>query len=226
MGEGQATHQVAPLAERWVRLTKETRLHQAPYPIVGLTGGIASGKSSVAQLFKERGVPVLSADELVKDIYRWPLTKITVAALAPQALKDGEVDFPTLRQLVFSDEKLKQEIEAFIYARLPQAFRDRAAQFENIPWLVYEVPLLFERHLEKLVDVSLVVWCSRGTQLKRLKARDPLTTDEVAEAILNAQLALDEKRRGADLVIDNDGGPRNELATAVQDVYQKLTAPN
>lgn len=222
MGEGQSAHEVAPLREKWVRLKPPARLYQSPFPIVALTGGIASGKSSVAKFFRDKGVPVVSADELVKDIYRWPLSKLWLQALAPDVFENGEILFAKLREKVFHDEALKTELETFLYARLPQAFQDRLKEFPAIPWLIYEIPLLYERKMQDLFDATVVSWVPREIQRHRLMARDPLTTPATADAILAAQLPLDQKRKLADLVFENTQVPGPDMTAALEKLWQQL----
>jgi len=194
---------MSELQSKWIRLKPETRLYGCDFPIVALTGGIASGKSTVAKFFKEQGAAIISADELIKDIYRWPLTKIWLTALAPDVLENGEVLFAKLREKVFQDVALKAEVENFLYARLPQAFQDRLKILGRVSWLVYEIPLLFERHLQDLFDVVVVAWVPPEVQKQRLLSRDSLTIPRIADAILNSQISIDDKRKKADLVFDN-----------------------
>lgn len=223
MGESQDCHQVTPLLTKWVRLKPEARLYQMPYPVVALTGGIASGKSTLGQFLKSKGVAFLSADQLIKDIYSWPLTKIWLSALAPDVLENGEVLFHKLREKVFQNPELKTEVENFLYARLPQAFQQRAQEFKNVGWMVYEIPLLYERQMESLFDVSIVSWVPREIQKQRLMSRDPLTTSATAEAILAAQMSLDEKKKKADIVFENIYPPGKEMDTELATIWKKLT---
>ena len=193
------------LAAKWKRLTPEQRLHGRSYPIVALTGGVASGKSTVAAFLKDQGVPMISADQLVKDIYAWKDTQAWLKALCPAVILEAGVDFPQLRKMVFADPALKSQVESYLYDRLPQAFAVAEKRFPRIPWLVYEVPLLFERNLQASFDVVIVSWVRREVQKNRLLSRDPHTTVETAEAILSQQMSLDEKKIKADLVFDNSG---------------------
>lgn len=193
------------LAAKWKRLTPEQRLHGRPYPIVAITGGVASGKSTVAAFLKEQGVPMISADQLVKDIYAWKETQAWLKVLCPAVVSESGIDFPQLRKTVFVDPALKTQVETYLYERLPQAFALAEKKFPRIPWLAYEVPLLFERNLQASFDVVIVSWVRREVQKNRLLSRDPHTTVETAEAILAQQLSLDEKKLKADLVFDNSG---------------------
>lgn len=213
---------MSELQPRWIKLKPGARLYGCEFPIVALTGGIASGKSTVLKFFKEQGAAVISADELIKDIYRWPLTKIWLTALAPDVLVNGEVLFSKLREKVFQDAELKVEVENFLYARLPQAFQDRLKALGNVSWLVYEIPLLFERNMQDLFDVVVVSWVPVEIQKKRLLSRDPLTTASIADAILSAQLSLDEKKKKADLVFDNTRPPGSDMEQALKDLWMAL----
>jgi dephospho-CoA kinase len=222
VGEGEGSNQMSELQAKWIKLKPGARLYSCDFPIVALTGGIASGKSTVAKFLKEQGVAVISADELIKDIYRWPLTKIWLTALAPDVLENGEVLFAKLREKVFQDAALKVEVENFLYARLPQAFQDRLKSLGNVSWLVYEIPLLFERQMQDLFDVVVVSWVPVEIQKQRLLSRDPLTTASTADAILGAQLSLDEKKKKADLVFDNTRPPGPEMDQALKDLWTAL----
>lgn len=191
------------LKAKWHRLSPEQRLYGRSYPIVALTGGIASGKTSVAEFLKKQNIPVISADQLIKDIYAWPETIEFLRTITPEVIQQKTVDFPKLRALVFTNDELKSQVENFLYQRLPLAFSQAEKKFNMIPWLVYEIPLLFERKMEGFFDVVIVTWVRRDVQKERLLKRDPHTTPEVAEAILKAQLPLDDKRASADIVFDN-----------------------
>lgn len=208
------------LAAKWKRLTSEQRLYERSYPIVALTGGVASGKSTVATFLKEQGVPMISADQLIKDIYAWKETQIWIKDLAPDAITEAGIDFPVLRKRAFSDASLKAQLESYLYERLSRAFEAAEKKFPRIQWLVYEIPLLFERNLEKKFDVVIVSWVRRDVQKTRLLSRDPHTTVEIAEAILNQQMSLDEKKLKADLVFDNSG-PLDKAA--LKKIWSQLT---
>jgi len=211
---------VKDLAAKWKRLVPQDRLHQRSYPIVAVTGGVASGKSTVAAFLKEQGVPTISADQLVKDIYNWKETQAWLKVLCPAVITDSGIDFPQLRKFVFTDPALKSQVESYLYERLPQAFAAAEKKFPRIPWLAYEIPLLFERKMEKMFDVVVVSWVRRDVQKNRLLTRDPHTTVETAEAILSQQMSLDEKKQKADLVFDNSG-PLDKAA--LKKIWSQLT---
>jgi dephospho-CoA kinase len=192
------------LKAKYQRLSPATRLHGLPVPLVGLTGGIATGKSTVAGLLRERGFAVIDADRLVKDIYQWPETRAYLEQNHPEVLSPEGVDFPRLRELAFSDPAVKRGLEEFLYARLPRAFLEKFEALGRPEVIVYDVPLLFEKNLAPKVDRSVVVYAPRELQLARLIQRDQ-STPELAERILAQQLGIEEKRRLADELIQNTG---------------------
>lgn len=192
------------LRPEFITKTKENRLYQLPVPIIGLTGGIATGKSTVAQLFRELGVNVLDADSLVKKIYSKPEAVDFVKNIFPEAFQNNAIMFKTLRELVFSSSSNQEKVETFIYSHLPHTFLEAFSLLPPQEFLIYDVPLLFEKKLNEKVDCSLCVYSSRETQLNRLTARDQIDIN-LAKSILSKQLDIEEKKKLSNLVIDNSG---------------------
>ena len=190
------------LKKEFTRLTHKQRLYELPVPMIGLTGGIASGKTTVGKAFLARGLPVINADLLVKDVYTLPETLAHISLKYPQAVEKGLINFPLLRQLVFSDPKVKQDIESLIYAKLPQAFMTAYHKLSNPEVVVYDVPLLFEKKMEALFDLNVLVYAPRKIQLSRLILRDG-HAEALAEKILDQQMDIEEKRLKAEFVIEN-----------------------
>lgn len=187
---------------QFVKLDESNRLHGLSVPVIGLTGGIATGKSTVSKLLQKEGVPVIDADQLVKGIYRQTETKNFIHSKCPEAIRQGEIHFETLREHFFSDKELKAEIEKFIYARLPEAFQDAYKKLGSPDFVVYDVPLLYEKHLENKVDLVVLVYAPRKIQRARLIVRDG-STEALAEAILMNQLDIEDKKLKANYIIDN-----------------------
>jgi dephospho-CoA kinase len=190
------------LKKEYERLTPEQRLYHSAVPIIGLTGGIASGKTTVSRLLEAKGFTVVSADQLVKNIYKWPESIHFIKTNFPECMMNEEIDFKRLREKVFQDENTKKLIEIFIYQRLPQAFHDELQLKSNPEVIIYDVPLLFERGMEKVFDLVLLVYTPRSIQLERLKARDHIST-ELAEKMLSQQMDIEAKKSKSDLVINN-----------------------
>lgn len=193
---------VLELKSNYCKLDTNNRLYSLSMPIIGLTGGIATGKTTAAKILKQKNVPVIDADALVKDIYALEATKSLISSEAPSAMRDNEIDFKELRQLFFKDERLKERLEGHIYGLLPEAFAFRLKQYPRAKFIVYDVPLLFEKGLHSKVDLSLLVYAPRETQISRLLKRDNIQLP-LAESILSHQTPIDEKKKQADYVIEN-----------------------
>lgn len=198
-----------------------------PLRVFGLTGGIGSGKSSVAALLRDRGVPVVDADELAREAVAAgsPGLLQVVAAFGPEVLgPDGELDRKRLGQLVFGDPEARKRLNAITHPIVRGLSQERFAALERAGVVLagYDVPLLFEVGLEQVLRPVVVVAASEATQLARVMARDGLSEADV-RARLAAQLPLAEKRARADHVLDNDGS-LEDLARQVDELLAKLGA--
>lgn len=203
------------LKAEWIRLTPEKRLHQLGVPLVGLTGGIATGKSTVAGMLSALGIPVINADHLVKAIYQREETRGWIQFNYPKVMNGADIDFRKLREKFFSAPAVKDEIEAYIYARLPGAFGAAYEALGRPEVVVYDVPLLFEKQLDSLVDLRVVVYAPEKIQRARLMARDG-HEEAMASTIMGSQLDIEEKKERADIVIDNSAS----LAELTEEVNQ------
>ncbi len=201
-------------------LVPKERLHQLSIPIIGLTGGIASGKSTVSKHLEEMGLPLISADQLVKAIYRWDESLEFVKKEFPDAIEKGQIQFSVLRQKVFKDKWVKEKVETFIYQRLPKAFNEALLKFNKPQLVVYDVPLLFERNLEHLFDLKVLVYAPRDIQFNRLIKRDAIN-GELANSILDQQMDIELKKSKADFIIDNSKDEKN-LAEEVQNLLRQI----
>lgn len=182
--------------------SSDQRLYQLSVPVIGLTGGIASGKTTVSRLLSERGFAIINADHLVKDVYSLPETQAFVLKRFPDVIENGVISFPLLRKKVFTDKKVKNEIENFIYQRLPDAFKSAFDKLNKPDVVIYDIPLLFEKNMQDFFDVNVLVYAPRSTQLARLMSRDGLS-EELAETILKQQMDMEEKKDKAQYIIDN-----------------------
>lgn len=208
------------LKEKYIKLNSQNRLHGLNIPVIGLTGGIATGKSTVAKFLRSKGLPLLDADELVKNIYAKVETKNFVKENFPKAVHQDSIHFPTLREIFFNEPQAKIEIESFIYQRLPQAFLEALTKLGNPNFIIYDVPLLFEKKLNPLVDLSVVVYAPRNIQKARLMRRDGIL-DEMAQNILNHQEDIEDKKLKADFLIDNSLS-ETELAEEINQFLRKI----
>jgi len=186
--------------------------------LVGLTGGIASGKSTFSALLRARGVPVVDADALARAVVApgSPALARIVEAFGAEALSaDGSLDRRWVGARVFADADERRRLEAITHPAIRRAMVEEidrlAAAGQSLAF--YDVPLLYEAGLEGTVESVVVVWTPRAVQLERLVRRDGLSPAE-AEARLGAQLPLDEKAARADFVVENEGPPEALAAKA------------
>ena len=179
--------------------------------LVGLTGGIATGKSAFARSLRALGVPVIDADQLARAAVArgTPALAAIVAEFGEAVLgADGELDRKRMAAIVFHDEVARRRLEAIVHPAVRALFRAEVARLaaEGHGTAFYDVPLLYEAGLESQVDLTVVVWAPRAAQIARLVARDGISALE-AESRLAAQLPIDEKAARADVVVSNDGDP-------------------
>ena len=175
--------------------------------IFGLTGGIGSGKSTVAGIFQELGAEIVDADHLAR-LAVAPgspgLARIAETFGKDILLQDGTLDRPALGKLVFSDESKRKQLNAIVH---PEVQRLALEAFQRLieagaNFILYDVPLLYESKLESMFSEVVVVHVPRETQLQRVMKRDNLSEKEV-EQRLAAQMSLDLKAEKADYLIDN-----------------------
>ena len=174
---------------------------------IGLTGGIASGKSTVADMFADLGVPVIDTDVIARDVVARgePALAEIREAFGPDVIAaDGTLDRAAMRSLVFGDNAARRRLEAILHPRIGKAAREQADTAGG-EYQIIVVPLLVESPLRGFVDRVLVVDCDEQTQMTRLLARDA-GSEEQARRILAAQSSRAERLAIADDVISNDSG--------------------
>ncbi len=196
---------------------------------IGLTGGIGSGKSTVAQWFEQQGVPVMDADKTVH--YLLQSDSSTISKLVGEFGSDilgehGAINRVELGRRVFKQEDARKRLERIVHPRVIECMNSErdAQQRLGTKVCVWDVPLLFETGFDRFVDVVWVVWIPRDLQIKRVLARDKLSHDEV-EARIAAQQALDEKCKRADVVIDNSGS-KIETMCQLEAAWKELMKHN
>lgn len=194
--------------------------------IVGLTGGIASGKSTVAQIFREAGIPVMDADQfghMVLARNDGAAFRPVVEAFGEDILgEEGEIDRQKLGEKVFGDETQRKKLESITHPAIAELSRKGMQLIEQrgATIAVYEAALLVETGIHKGLSALVVVSCSVSTQLMRVMARDGHSR-EAAAARIASQYPLEEKLKVADYVIFNDGDLEDTQA-ATLDVIAKL----
>jgi dephospho-CoA kinase len=195
--------------------------------LIGLTGGIASGKSTVAKILKRLGAAIVDADALAREVVEpgheaW---KDIVETFGAEVLQpDRTLDRQKLRATIFNNPTARKKLEAIIHPRVRALAEERIHQHTAAGYeiVVYEVPLLFEGNLHEWLRPVVLVTCDLDTQKRRLQERDGLSA-EASQKHIEAQMSLAEKRRLADYVIDNDGS-LEDLEGEVQTVLNKIKA--
>lgn len=193
--------------------------------ILGVTGGIACGKSTVTELFRAEGATIVSADELARESVRSgsAVLQELVACFGSEILRaDGELDRSRLAERVFVDPVARADLNRITHPAIAAlaVARLRELRRQGIPLIVYEAPLLFEAGAENRVDAVLVVTAGEAQQLARLASRDGLDAP-AARARIAAQFPLADKVARADYVIDNSG-PLADTAAQVRMLYRRL----
>jgi len=195
--------------------------------IIGLTGGIASGKSAVAAMFEKRGAHVINFDVLARVVVEpdMPAWKDIVAHFGTDILnEDRTLNRAKLGDIVFSDVQQRKALESFIY---PQLFVEYNRRIEEIrskdpnAIVFADVPLLFEIRLQSMFDKIVVVYATSEQQMKRLIERDGLDHESALKR-LNAQMPLEQKMQQADYVIHNTGSLQ-ETEADVNETWNTLS---
>lgn len=174
--------------------------------VLGVTGGIASGKSTVVKVFRKAGFPIVDGDVVAREVVE-PSTAGLRALTTTFGLEilqeDGQLDRKKLGRIVFADEKKRQQLnrtlDPFIRNTIEQQVEEAKGQADLV---VVDLPLLFEGHYEGLMDAVAVVYVTPEIQLQRLMARDGYDQTEALNRI-NSQLSLEEKKRRGDIIFDN-----------------------
>ena len=196
-------------------------------PTVGLTGGIASGKSTIARFLRELGVAIVDADQIAREVVAKGsdgLAEVVHAFGTDVVDAAGELDRKKLGAIVFGDDAARARLNGITHPRIAQLSHQRIAALAatDVPYVVYEAALLVENGLQHGFPALIVVAVSEATQLQRLIARDGVSEEE-ARARLAAQLPLARKVAVATHVIDNDGSVEAARARVLE-VHQALLA--
>ncbi|KAK7110464.1 dephospho-CoA kinase-like [Littorina saxatilis] len=194
--------------------------------LVGLTGGIATGKSTVSKMFRRLGVPVIDADKIARDVVEpgkpaWKKIKETFGD--EMLLEDGHLNREEMGRHIFSDENKRKQLNAITHPEIRNAmFWEILFYFlKGYQFVVLDLPLLFEsRNMLSFVSYVVVVSCTEGQQLQRLIARNKFSKEEALQRI-ESQMPLTEKCRMATVIIDNSG-TEEMTEKQIMDVYKKL----
>ncbi|MFW5451824.1 MAG: dephospho-CoA kinase [Methylophagaceae bacterium] len=188
---------------------------------IGLTGGIASGKSTVCHLFSQYDVPIIDADIIAKELVEpnQVAYQEIIAAFGTEIVQqNGYLNRPRLRQLIFTDSIAKQQLENILHPKIRQQLMRQSQQFHS-PYCILVIPLLIEAQMQDLVDQILVIDLNPEQQLTRLCQRDNISENN-AQMMINSQRDRKQRLAVADDVIDNNNAT-NMLDQLVAQLHKK-----
>lgn len=174
--------------------------------VIGLTGGIGTGKSTVARRLVEKGYRVIDADMISRSIIeKDEVIKEILEKIDKDLFENGKINRKKLAQIVFKDEKKLDVLNSIMH---PLIIREMKKEIEKqikiYDIVIVDMPLIFEMKIEKEFDVILLVYASKQVQIKRIVQRDGRTEEE-AESIINSQIDLEFKRKRSDYILENNG---------------------
>ncbi|CDS05117.1 hypothetical protein LRAMOSA07646 [Lichtheimia ramosa] len=193
--------------------------------LIGLTGGIASGKSTVSRLLQEHDIPVIDADKIARQVVEpgRRANKLIRKHFGDDVfLPDGNIDRPKLGQVIFGDPAKRKVLNQCTHPAVRQEMLKQAFLYwiKGADVVVLDVPLLFESGMDKLVGTTVVVYCSEVLQLQRLMKRDQMGEDAAVQRI-RSQMSLNDKVSKADVVIDNSSD-LSQLQVQVKNLIQRI----
>ncbi|MFV0980455.1 dephospho-CoA kinase [Latilactobacillus sakei] len=194
---------------------------------LGLTGGIATGKTTVSQMLAQQGIPIIDGDQVAHQVLanNQSVQAQIQATFGKQLVQDGQVDRAALGKLVFGNQAALAQLNAITAPVIRETIMTEMAQAKvhQVPLVVLDLPLLYEQHYETVCDGVLVIYLPVEKQLARLRARNQLSREDALKRI-NSQASLAEKRDRADFVIDNQGSLDQleaQLKTVLEGVRHK-----
>ncbi len=189
--------------------------------VIGLTGGIGSGKSLAAQYFADLGALVIDADQLARSAIERGSAGFdeVITVFGDSILKNGDIDRRALGELVFKDSKLKVKLENIIHPWVRNEFEEAVASLKGDEVLVYEIPLMFETNAQDRFDVVITVEAAMDNRISRLRAKG-LHISEI-ESRIAAQATREQRESIADFLIENDGS-EDDLLRKVENIWDEL----
>ncbi|TWX56930.1 dephospho-CoA kinase [Colwellia hornerae] len=190
--------------------------------VIGLTGGIGCGKTTIANFFADLGIDIIDADIAARKVVAPnsnALLQISQHFGKPFIMPDGTLNRPLLRSQIFSNELDKQWLNNLLHPLIRQTMLEEIQQSQS-PYCLLVAPLLIENNLQSLVARILVIDISQSAQIKRAVLRDPSSIDEI-KRIIASQISREDRLKHADDIIDNSGADLNLIKTSVIKLDQK-----
>ncbi|MGL5124277.1 MAG: dephospho-CoA kinase [Fusobacteriaceae bacterium] len=194
--------------------------------ILGITGGIASGKSTVSNFLKELGIEVLDADVLSREIIKEnekALLNIFGSEIFIKKKKENIINRKKIREIVFNNKKKLELLNNLIHPKIIEKFENRkklSREEKNKDIIVFDIPLLFEKNLEYLCDYILTIYVEKNIQIERIIKRDK-SNYELAMKIIDSQMKINEKIQKSNFIINNNG-TKEELKKKLSDILKQI----
>ena len=191
--------------------------------ILGLTGGIGTGKSTVANMLKEKGIPVVDTDLISREVIEYPeiIEKIKLEISNEVFDFNNKLDRKKMSEIVFENQEKLKKLNEIMHPEILKKMWDEVEELKkNHKIIVVDVPLLFEINMEKEVDKILLIYASKEIQLKRIMERDGRTREEAVK-IISSQMPLYKKREKSDYIIQNNDS-LEKLEKNLDKIVQKL----
>ena len=192
---------------------------------IGLTGGIATGKSTAAKLLRDLGLPVVDADQLAREVVEPGSEGIKqIQEVFGDSIlnEQGGLDRKAMGEIVFKDAEKLERLEGILHPLIEsrRAEEKRRMESENVELAFYDVPLLFEVGMEKEFDKIVLIYTDEKTQIERIKERDGLSDEQIRNR-LNNQISIEDKREKSDFVVINSGSVaelKNQLMQVLSEI--------
>lgn len=190
--------------------------------IIGLTGGIASGKSTVSKIFRELGAEIIDADIKAKEISeREDIVKEIGNIFGKEVINsEGKIDRLKIKEIVFNNKEKLKKLNDLIHPKVMEEFKKIKENTGKNDIIIFDVPLLFESGMDKMCDKIILVFTDKDIQIKRMLERDGIT-EELAEKIIDFQMSLEEKLNKSQIHLENNG-TLEDLREKSETIYREL----
>lgn len=190
--------------------------------IIGLTGGIASGKSTVSKIFRELGAEIIDADIKAKEISeREEVVKEIGNIFGKEVINsEGKIDRLKIKEIVFNNKEKLKKLNDSIHPKVMEEFKKIKENTGKNDIIIFDVPLLFESGMDKMCDKIILVFTDKKIQIKRMLERDGIT-EELAEKIIDSQMSLEEKLNKSQIHLENNG-TLEDLREKSETIYREL----
>ena len=190
--------------------------------IIGLTGGIASGKSTVSIYLEKLGAKIVDADKMAKSLSnRKDIIEKLVLDFGNKILDgDGNLDRKKLKEIVFSDKNQLKKLNNIFHSEIRKEFKKIKSESLESEIIIFDVPLLFESHIDMECEEVILVYLDKDTQIERIIKRDNIKKD-LALKIINSQMSLEEKKLKSSILLENNG-TMEDLKNKVEKIYTDI----